>query len=277
MKRKLIHFATIVLAGIFIYSSIMLISQYAASKKSVRAFERIAALVEPTVSSEAGNLPQSSQDTSQETSPVFTASDKYAQVYEQNQDFIGWLRIDGTSINYPVMQSPSAPDFYLKHAFDRSDSAHGTPYVQGNCIVGVSDNLVIHGHNMNDGTMFADLCGYEDESFYASHQIIHFDTMDGFGEYEVLAAFKTVSGTEEKFPYQNFVSAASAEDFADFIANCKARCPYDTGVSAHWGDKLITLSTCEYSRPNGRMVVVAKLLPQGNPAPKPNQTSFHKR
>ena len=145
-------------------------------------------------------------------------------------------------------------------AFDKSYSSYGVPYMQENCDVGISDNLVLYGHHMNNGSMFSDLCKYESEDFYREHKTIRFDTLDSFGEYEVIAAFKTVAYSEEGFKYYHFVNAESAGAFDGFIAECKALALYETSVSAEYGDQLITLSTCEYSRTNGRMVVVAKLL-----------------
>lgn len=119
---------------------------------------------------------------------------------------------------------------------------------------------MLYGHHMNNGSMFSDLCKYESEDFYQDHKTIHFDTLDSFGEYEVIAAFKTVAYSEQGFKYYHFVRAEQEEDFDEFIAKCKELALYDTGVTAEYGDQLITLSTCEYSRTNGRMVVVAKLL-----------------
>ena len=158
------------------------------------------------------------------------------------------------------MQTKDNPNFYLKHAFDKSYSSYGVPYMQENCDIGISDNLVLYGHHMNNGSMFSDLCKYEDETFYQEHKTIRFDTLEGFGEYEVIAAFKTVAYSEEGFKYYHFVQAENEEDFDGYIAECKELALYDTGVTAEYGDQLITLSTCEYSRTNGRMVVVAKLL-----------------
>ena len=189
-----------------------------------------------------------------------TAFEKYADVYAQNSDLVGWISIPGTRIDYPVMQTKDNPNFYLKHAFDKSYSSYGVPYMQENCDIGISDNLVLYGHHMNNGSMFSDLCKYESEDFYQEHKTIRFDTLDSFDEYEVIAAFKTVAYSESGFKYYHFVRAEQEEDFDEFIAKCKELALYDTGVSAEYGDKLITLSTCEYSRTNGRMVVVAKLL-----------------
>lgn len=99
-----------------------------------------------------------------------------------------------------------------------------------------------------------------EKGYLPSDKIIHFDTLESFGEYEIVAAFKTVAYSQEGFKYYHFVRAESAEQFDEYIAECKELALYDTGVTAEYGDKLITLSTCEYSRTNGRMVVVAKLL-----------------
>ena len=178
----------------------------------------------------------------------------------QYPDVRGWLTIPEVGIDYPVMQTKDTPNFYLKHAFDKSYSSYGVPYMQENCDVGISDNLMLYGHHMNNGSMFSDLCKYESEDFYQDHKTIHFDTLDSFGEYEVIAAFKTVAYSEQGFKYYHFVRAEQEEDFDEFIAKCKELALYDTGVTAEYGDQLITLSTCEYSRTNGRMVVVAKLL-----------------
>lgn len=110
------------------------------------------------------------------------------------------------------------------------------------------------------GSMFADPCKYADEDFYRAHKPPRFDTLSGFGEYGIAAVFKTAAYSEQGFPYYHFVNADSAEDFDAYIAKCKELAFYDTGVTAEYGGRLITLSACEYSGQNGRMVVVAKKI-----------------
>ena len=253
MKSKYLMIGAAVCAALFLFSGSMLCRQYADEKQSAEAFEQVAALVETE---------PASADTPQETEPLpeLMAFEKYRAVQEQNSDFVGWLSIPGTNIDYPVMQTVDNPNFYLKQGFDKQYSDYGVPYVQENCDLALSDNCVIYGHHMNNGTRFSDLCKYASEDFYREHKTICFDTLDSFGEYEVIAAFKTVAYSGEGFKYYHFVNAESAEAFDEYIAECKALALYDTGVTAEYGDKLITLSTCEYSRTNGRMVVVAKLL-----------------
>ena len=253
MKSKYLMIGAAVCAALFLFSGIMLCRQYADEQQSAEAFEQIAALVE-TEPAPADTPPET------EPLPELTAFEKYRAVQEQNSDFLGWLSILGTNIDYPVMQTVDEPNFYLKRGFDKQYSDYGVPYVQENCDLARSDNCVIYSHHMNNGTMFADLCKYESEDFYQEHKTIRFDTLSGFGEYEIIAVFKTAAYSEQSFKYYHFTRAESAEDFDAYIAQCKALSLYDTGVTAEYGDKLITLSTCEYSRKNGRMVVVAKRI-----------------
>lgn len=256
----------VLFTALFLFSGIMAMRQYKDTKQSAEAFNAVADLVKPAPtpvpSSVEDATGEDGTDTpaSYEPAQELTAYDKYAAVYEQNSDFIGWISIEDTKINYPVMQTPGNKDFYLKHAFDKSYSECGVPYMQENCKLGLSDNCVIYGHHMQDGSMFADLCKFESEDFYKEHKTIHFDTLAGFGEYEIVCVFKTAAYAADGFKYYHFVDAADAAEFNSFLSSCQSLALYDTGVSAEHGDKLITLSTCEYSRSNGRMVVVARLI-----------------
>lgn len=256
MKTKVMIAGAAFCAALFLFSGAMLAREYLDQKQSAEAFAEVADLIKEDVEPPTLELADDPAPKPEE----LTAFEKYADVYAQNSDLVGWISIPGTRIDYPVMQTKDTPNFYLKHAFDKSYSSYGVPYMQENCDVGISDNLVLYGHHMNNGSMFSDLCKYESEDFYREHKTIRFDTLDSFGEYEVIAAFKTVAYSEEGFKYYHFVNAESAGAFDGFIAECKALALYETGVSAEYGDQLITLSTCEYSRTNGRMVVVAKLL-----------------
>lgn len=186
---------------------------------------------------------------------------KYADLHRQNSDLVGWIRIEDTKINYPVVQSEDEPNFYLKHGFDKEYADCGCPYVQENCDAQKpSDNLVIYGHHMKSGLMFADLEKFKDKDFHSKHKTVSFDMLCERQTYEIIAVFKTVvyTGSESEFEYYRFVDATEPEQFDEYIRKVKERALYDTGVSAEYGDKLITLSTCEYSNRNGRLVLVAK-------------------
>ena len=183
---------------------------------------------------------------------------KYKELYLQNEDMVGWISIAGTTINYPVIQTPDEPNFYLKRNFEKAYSDLGTPYIQENCNIAESDNLVIYGHHIKGGKMFGALEDYKSKSFYEEHKTIQFDTLTEQAEYEIVAVFKTVAYSVEGFRYYDFVNAENEEAFDAYIGKCKELALYDTGVNAKYGDRLITLSTCEYSAQNGRLVVVAK-------------------
>ena len=254
MKSKYLMIGAAFFAALFLFSGVMLYRQYADEKQSAEAFDNIAALVQDETP------PADEPQETEPPQPEQTAFEKYAAVYEQNSDFVGWISIEGTNIDYPVMQTIDNPNYYLKRSFEKQYSDYGVPYVQENCDLGLSDNCVIYGHHMNNCSMFADLCKYESEDFYRAHKTIRFDTLSGFGEYEVVAVFKTAAYSEQGFKYYHFVNADSAETFDAYIAKRKELALYDTGVTAEYGDRLITLSTCEYSRKNGRMVVVAKKI-----------------
>ena len=247
-KQKLLIFGVAFFATLFMLFGAVLVHQCMDGQQSAKAFADVAKLVQET--------PE--EDSTETVQREVTAYEKYVPVLAENSDFVGWLSIDGTQINYPVVQTPNAPNYYLKRNFQKQYSNYGIPYVQENCVIDLSDNIVIYGHNMKDGSMFADLCKYEDEDFYKEHKAIRFDTLSDYGEYEIVAAFKTVAYSDDGFKYYHFVNAESRADFDAFIKECKKLSPYDTGVEAKYGDKLLTLSTCEYSRENGRMVVVAK-------------------
>ena len=186
---------------------------------------------------------------------------KYSKLYQENTDFIGWLYIPGTKVGYPVMFTPNDEEFYLRKNFDKEYSTSGTLFVSKySDVVKPTDNVVIYGHNMKAGTMFHDLLNYADESYYQEHKTVVFNTIYGNAEYEVIAAFQTniKEVNDTSFKYYQFFDANDPSEFDEYVNNCKALTPYNIPVTAEYGDKLITLSTCSYHTDEGRYVVVAK-------------------
>ena len=242
--------AAVFLLGTAAFCGFQIYHHYAQVEEQTEVFEQIAEVVE--------NTPE---ETIPEDTPVSEGEDvlaKYRELYLQNEDMVGWVSIVGTNLNYPVMQTPNEPNFYLKHNFEKAYSDLGTPYIQENCNIAESDNLVIYGHHIKGGKMFGALEDYKSKSFYEKHKTIQFDTLTEQGEYEIVAVFKTVAYSSEGFRYYDFVNAENEDEFNAYIEKCKELALYDTGVGAEYGDRLITLSTCEYSAQNGRLVVVAK-------------------
>lgn len=188
---------------------------------------------------------------------------KFEKVYKKNSDFIGWLSIEGTKVDYPVMYTPKNEEFYLRNDFKKKWSIEGTPFAAGGCDpLKPSDNVIIYGHNMNTGTLFGELTNYADRSFYEKHKYIEFDTIKEDAKYEVIAAFKTEINFSNKnaFKYYKFFDAADKNEFNDYVKRAKEACAYDIETTAKYGDKLLTLSTCSYHKDQGRYVVVAKRI-----------------
>lgn len=181
-------------------------------------------------------------------------------LHEKNPDCIGWIRIEGTAINYPVMYHPEEKNYYLRRDFDGNYSVSGTLFISEICDPEHCDNLLVYGHHMNSGSMFAALEGYKDYDFYKEHPLISYNTLHGEETYQIIAAFSTPVYTGNDFAYYNFSMVTNAEDYDNYIKTCKSLSYYETRIAAEYGDRLLTLSTCEYSHKNGRMVVVAKRL-----------------
>ena len=189
--------------------------------------------------------------------------ESYQKFFEMNKDMAGWLKIPGTPIDYPVMQTPQDEEYYLHRNFFGEKDNNGTLILDTDSdITKTSNNLIIHGHNMKSGAMFGELVDYEKEEFLKEHKKIEFHTKDEVRTYEVIAVFRSkVYTVEDKvFKYYQFFEAKTQEEFDSFYNNIKKMSLYDTGVTAEFGDEFITLSTCVYHTTNGRFVVVGRRI-----------------
>ncbi|MBO5868888.1 MAG: class B sortase [Oscillospiraceae bacterium] len=201
------------------------------------------------------------QITDPETGEIVEVLPEFQELYLLNNDIVGWMQIPGTDINYPVMQTPDEPNFYLDHDFDKKSSKHGALYAREQCDINrPSANITIYGHRMKDRSMFAQLDKYMEKSFFEENPYIYFDTLTELHTYKIVAVFLTTATYGKGFPYQRHLDNETTENYISFIDTCKDLALYDTGVTAEPGDKFITLSTCEYSQENGRLVVVAKRI-----------------
>lgn len=192
--------------------------------------------------------------------PVMLA--QYVALYKENNDLTGWLSIEGTVIDYPVMQCGD-DEYYLHHDFYGNEDKYGCLYVREMADVNTpGTNFIIYGHNMKDGSMFGDLDLYRDEGFGREHSLISFDTLYEERTYEIVAVFlsRVYNSDEEAFKYYQFYQADTQEEFDYFYENIKKLSLYDTGVEAEFGDTFLTLSTCAYHVDDGRLVVVAKKI-----------------
>ena len=266
MKKSLYIALIILLAGAFAVSAFYLGSYFLEGKKQADRFAQLSQMVEDA----RENTPETTQppdtsDPSADTLPETSDSSEpqilpwYQEVYEMNHDMVGWIRIDGTVVDYPVMQtSVDNRDYYLRRDFDGSDATRGCIYAREECDVFTpSDNVTIYGHKMHDGSMFAVLLDYADKSVWEDNSIISFDTLYEYHTYQIFAVFNTTATVGEGFKYHRMVEAEDKAEFDEFISTCKELSFYDTGITPVYGDKIICLSTCDYSLENGRFVVAA--------------------
>lgn len=189
--------------------------------------------------------------------------DEYKKLFNMNKKLIGWLKIDDTNIDYPVMQT-SDNVYYLTHNINQEEDRNGALFMDAGCdVINGSTNYIIYGHNMRSGNMFGKLSKYKKESYYQEHKYITFDTIYEKGTYEVMFAFESKVYKEDDvaFKYYQFIDANSEVEFNSYMAEMASWSLYDTGVTAQYGDQLLTLSTCDKTvTENGRFVVVAKRI-----------------
>lgn len=183
------------------------------------------------------------------------------ELKKENEEIIGWLEIEDTNINYPVCQSTDN-EFYLTHNYKKEKATGGALFLDKDFdMVNGSSNYLIYGHRNKQNLMFEDLMKYAKEDFYNSHKNIKFTTLKDDSTYEIMAVFYSrvyYKSEQDVFRYYYFVNAENEEQYNEYVNNAKKASIYDTGVTANYGDQLLTLSTCEYSQEDGRFVVVAK-------------------
>lgn len=249
MKRKSYLFLEIILIVIFVGSGYKIATYFYQENLQKNKFEYLAKKIENTVSD--NNIITTNNGNK--------IKSKYAQVYNENNDFVGWIKIKETRIDYPVMKNETDFQYYLYKNFDKEESIYGTPFIGENCEINPnSDNIIVYGHNMKNGTMFSDLNKYKDYDFYKKHKKIEFNTLYDDEKYEIAYAFVTEVNKKGEFDYYNYINISEQNIYQDFIKNLEKEKLYDTDVKIQEGDKVITLSTCEKRSNNSRMVVVAK-------------------
>ena len=193
--------------------------------------------------------------------PLSDMLPEYRKMYETNSDLAGWIVIDGTDINYPVVQSKVYQEFYLDHNFDGEEDDAGSIFADArNDLLLPDDNIIIYGHNMKDGSMFGTLQYYLDKDYYDKHSTLSFDTLRKHGTYKIAAVglSKISEESDDTFKYYDFINADSKKEFKKYVENIKKLEAYDTGVNLEYGDKLVTLSTCNSVEKDGRLFIVAK-------------------
>jgi sortase B len=191
----------------------------------------------------------------------------YKEKFLENEDMVGWLTLKDSPIDCPVMWTPENEEKYLHMDFNGNYSVGGCLLLDTDSALDpLTTNLIIHGHNMGNGTMFGTLSKFESEEYMEKHKFFHLHTKDYDHRYKVMAVFrsKVFYVSDECFKYYKFFEAKDEKEFEDFYNNVKEMSLYDTGVEAKYGDKFLTLSTCSYHTQNGRFVVVCKEIDPGD-------------
>ena len=266
-KRKVIYFLIYTILAILITLSIIYIINIFLDKKQAIQESKLLEKIEinenqvnETTTEETVN--ESTQENIEET--INQENERILKVQklqEENPDIVGWLEIEGTSINYPVLQGDDN-EYYMTHNYKKQKSKNGSIFLTKDYDWSIpSSNLLIYGHNLSNGTMFQELLKYEKEDFYKKHPIIRFTTNNEDAEYEIISAFKSrVYYKSEKnvFRYYYFVNAKTEAQYNEFVQNAKKASLYNIDKTAQYGDQLITLSTCSYHVEDGRFAVVGR-------------------
>ena len=194
-------------------------------------------------------------DVQDESSMYFTTyyePHSISELISMNSECFGWISISGTNINYPVMHTPSNPQKYLNRNFYGEYSYSGTPFLDSRCSAD-STNLIIYGHHMNNGTMFADLCNYTDYSYFTEHPTVVLETKDGAFAYSVFSVMKVKSDDD----WYRFTAAGTEKLYEKKISYAKEKSIYDTEITLVYGHQILTLSTCYGYNQDDRILVLA--------------------
>ena len=267
-KRRIIYYSIYTILDLLIILSIIYIANNLLSKKQAIQESQLLDKIEIDENQvkETNETTEEANITTQENIEETINQQnerilKVQKLQEENSDIVGWLEIEGTSINYPVLQGTDN-EYYMTHNYKKQKSKNGSIFLTKDYDWSIpSSNLLIYGHNLNNGTMFQELLKYVKEEFYKEHPIIRFTTNKEDAEYEIISVFKSrVYYKTEKnvFRYYFFVNANSEAEYNEFVQNAKKASLYDIDKTAKFGDQLITLSTCSYHVEDGRFAVVGR-------------------
>lgn len=246
----IVAFGTIITACVF-----SIVTKANEEQMADNAFNRIAESVEipnPLVISEDGDEDTEIENMAAGNESVYYQPHSVAELLEINSECIGWVSIDGTNISYPVMHTPSNPEKYLYKDFYGNYSNSGTPFLDARCSES-DDNLIVYGHHMNGGTMFAALCNYTSKCYRDSHPNVVLETRNGASLYRVFAVMK-IKSTDY---WYNFLTAETERKYDTKISYALKNSLYNTGITPKYGQQILTLSTCYGSAKDDRIVVLA--------------------
>ncbi len=259
-RKLLIFICSLVAVACMLYVGFYSYEDY----RTKANYEQMAQLKEQSPVASSGNLSEEEVviHYTEDTKDTPEVLEEYKNLFNLNKKLIGWLKIDDTIIDYPVMQTTDN-EYYLDHNINQEKDRNGALFLDKDCdVLAPSTNLIIYGHHMKSGRMFGNLDDYASEKYYKEHPIIQFDTIYEKGTYEIMYVFRShvYSEAEVVFKYYQFIDCYSEQEFDSYMQEMAAMSLYDTGVTAKYGDRLLTLSTCDSTVEDGRFVVVAKRI-----------------
>ena len=265
MKRKQLF--TILMTIIFVFSLTMLAKEFWQGYQEENAFEELRTQIEEVSnpSEEDEFAPSPKEPILTEPSPEEIEQEllaqkllQYAELATFNPDFVGWIKINNTKIDYPVLHTPSNEEYYLHRNFEKEYSASGTPFLSAdNTLEADNEQIIIYGHNMRNGTMFSDLLFYKKQTFWEENPYIYFDLLNSEDNYKIFAVFEMdVETGNGHFPFYEHTTFENKELFDAFLNEVTNLSLYDTGVVPTYGETILSLVTCDEYSGSDRIVVM---------------------
>ncbi len=262
-KRLLLVIFALLFASVFVYCGVVVLREYIMRERDSETFDELSELIQlPEVNEEIirDDVSQESNDVSEEVSdenassalPEIVHKRNLKPIIERNSDCIGWLYIEDSEVDYPVMHTPNDPEKYIDLSFDWKYSAYGVPFLDYRCTPDC-DNIVIYGHNMKDGSMFATVRRFMDEEYFYEHPYIEFETVEGCKTYSVFAIV-SVKASDDWYSYHHFDEATR---FTENVNRLISKSLYKTDVMPQYGKQIITLSTCYGVERDDRIILLA--------------------
>ncbi len=258
----------VIFAVLLAYSGTMLLKDFTQARAEKKEFEELADIIElepddtdtekepsddtPTdVTEPDDNTPDGDTDEKPSAPKRKPLTRDIPKLVSMNPDCVGWVFVDGTPINYPVVHTPDEPEKYLRKSFYGKKSTGGVPFIDFRCTLD-SSNIIIYGHGMRNGTMFGKLKYFVKKSFWEKHDIIEFETLDGCAKYKVFAVLEVKNDDT----WYNKILLQTESSYNDAIEYAKSNSSYDTGYTPVFGQRLISLSTCYGETKADRLIVI---------------------
>ncbi|MBQ8175751.1 MAG: class B sortase [Oscillospiraceae bacterium] len=267
--RKIIFIAAV---AVFIGAGVMLVSTLMQSEEAVEEKKENQSIITTTVATtidSEGNVVTIAPTEEEIAEHNFNVAEHFKSI---NEDYIGYLEVDGCDIYEPIMQGDDN-DYYLDHNYYGGTNKAGTVFLDYRCTISeeyTSPNIVFYGHNQEDGTMFGNLKEYKKNvEFYQENPLVKFSPEFETGEYVIYGYFITHVKPEqdskgEVFHYHDYIETLKDEEtFNWYINEVQERNQIVSPVDVQYGDQLMCLSTCSNEFSDSRFVVFARRLRDG--------------